>query len=101
MLDKIYLEIINFCNLYCSFCHKTSRPKKLMTENEFEFLTDKLAGRTKYLYFHLMGEPTLHRLLPKFISRAKGKGFLPMLTTNSSMLGNDSASAFWTASPIR
>ena len=87
MLDKLYLEITNVCNLDCSFCHKTSRKKKLMTEAEFEELTDKVRGKIRYLYFHLMGEPTLHPLLPKFIDRAKEKGFLPILTTNGSLLG--------------
>ena len=87
MLDKIYLEITNVCNLDCSFCHKTSRTKKLMTEEEFEILTDKIRGKAKFLYFHLMGEPMIHPLLPKFIDRAKEKGFQPMLTTNGSLLG--------------
>ncbi|MBQ4091105.1 MAG: SPASM domain-containing protein [Clostridia bacterium] len=86
MLDKIYLEITNVCNLDCSFCHKTARQKKLLTEQEFNILTDKLQGRAKFLYFHLMGEPTLHPLLPKFIDIARQKGFLPMLTTNGSLL---------------
>lgn len=92
MLNKIYLEITNVCNLDCSFCHKTSRQKKLMTEEEFETLTDKLQGKIKYLYFHLMGEPTLHPLLPKFIDSAKEKGFVPMLTTNGSLLGEKGGS---------
>ena len=87
MFDKVYLEITNACNLDCSFCHKTVRQKKLMSESEFEILTDKLRGRAKFLYFHLMGEPTLHPLLPKFIEIARGKGFLPMITTNGSLLG--------------
>ena len=91
MLDKIYLEITNVCNLDCSFCHKTSREKKLMTGEEFERLTDRLRGKTKYLYFHLMGEPTLHPSLPEFIDRAKEKGFFPMLTTNGSTLGEKGA----------
>ena len=86
MLDKIYLEITNVCNLDCTFCHKTKRAKKLMTEEEFNILTDKLVGKTKYLYFHLMGEPTLHPLLPRFIQIAKLKGFIPMLTTNGSLI---------------
>lgn len=86
MIDKIYLEITNSCNLDCSFCHKTSRAKRFMSESEFEFLTDRLAGRIKYLYFHLMGEPTLHPLLPGFIDRAREKGFLPIITTNGSLL---------------
>ena len=87
MPDKIYLEITNVCNLSCSFCHKTKREKKLMSAEEFDLLTDKLRGRAKYLYFHLMGEPTLHPLLPEFIKTARKKGFLPILTTNGSLLG--------------
>jgi MoaA/NifB/PqqE/SkfB family radical SAM enzyme len=63
-----------------------------MTEEEFETLTDKLQGKIKYLYFHLMGEPTLHPLLPKFIDSAKEKGFVPMLTTNGSLLGEKGGS---------
>lgn len=85
MIRKAYLEITNLCNLSCTFCHKTSRPPKTMTEAEFESLTDKLTG-IRHLYFHLMGEPTLHPLLPRFIERAKEKGFLPILTTNGSLL---------------
>ena len=88
MLKKIYLEITNICNLSCSFCHKTKRPRKLMSEDEFELLTDKLQGKAPHLYFHLMGEPTLHPLLPKFIETSKSKGFKPMLTTNGSLLGS-------------
>lgn len=87
MLDKIYLEITNVCNLDCTFCHKTARAKKLMSAQEFDLLIDKLAGKAKYLYFHLMGEPTLHPLLPHFIKTAHDKGFLPMITTNGSLLG--------------
>lgn len=87
MLDKIYLEITNVCNLSCSFCHKTKREKRFMTEEEFDTLTSKLQGRAKYLYFHLMGEPTLHPQLPKFIATAREKRFIPILTTNGSLLG--------------
>ena len=87
MLNKIYLEITNVCNFDCSFCHKTSRNKKLMSDGEFDLLTDKLRGRAKFLYFHLMGEPTLHPSLPKFIDMAKEKGFSPIITTNGSLLG--------------
>ena len=77
MLDKIYLEITNVCNLDCTFCHKTARAKKLMSAQEFDLLIDKLAGKAKYLYFHLMGEPTLHPLLPRFIEAARGRILLP------------------------
>ncbi len=86
MPDKVYLEITNLCNLSCTFCHKTRRPGRMMTAEEFDLLTARLAGKVRYLYFHLMGEPTLHPLLPEFIDKAKERGFLPMLTTNGSRL---------------
>ncbi len=86
MINKAYLEITNICNLSCSFCHKTQRPLRSMSEEEFDFLTDRLKGKIKYLYFHLMGEPTLHPNLPNFISSAKNKEFLPIITTNGSLL---------------
>lgn len=86
MLDKIYLEITNVCNLDCTFCHKTSRTKKLMSEEEFNILISKIEEKAKYLFFHLMGEPTLHPQLPRFIEAARAKGFLPAITTNGSLL---------------
>ena len=86
MLNKVYLEITNVCNLDCSFCHKTAREKRLMSDEEFNTLTDRLRGKAKYLYFHLMGEPTLHPLLPAFIKIAHEKGFSPIITTNGSLL---------------
>ena len=57
-----------------------------MTAEEFDLLTDRLRGRVQYLFFHLMGEPTLHPLLPEFVRRTSEKGFSPMLTTNGSLL---------------
>ncbi|MBQ9802966.1 MAG: SPASM domain-containing protein [Clostridia bacterium] len=85
-MEKAYLEINNICNLSCDFCHKTRREKRLLTEAEFEVLTDRLQGEVKYLFFHLMGEPFLHPLLPQFVKRAREKGFLPAITTNGTLL---------------
>lgn len=89
MLNKAYLEITNICNLSCTFCHKTNRAPRTMTADEFDLLTNKLTGKIKYLYFHLMGEPTIHPDLPKFIQTAKSKGFLPIITTNGTLLGEN------------
>ena len=57
-----------------------------MSEDEFTLLLGKLEGRSRYLFFHLMGEPTLHPLLPRFIELAQSKGFLTAVTTNGSLL---------------
>lgn len=88
MLKKVYLEITNICDLSCSFCHKTSRERRMLSEDEFRILTDKLRGRARSLYFHLMGEPTLHPKLASFIDISAEKGFAPILTTNGTLLSS-------------
>ena len=86
MITRCYLEITNVCNLNCVFCPKTSRAKHTLTLDEFDTLTSRLMGEVKFLYFHLMGEPFLHPLLPQFILMARQKGFIPILTTNGTLL---------------
>jgi len=86
---KVYLEISNICNLNCSFCPGTKRPRKLMTEEEFSLLLPKLQPYTDYLYFHLMGEPLCHPLLSRFLELAGQQGFKVILTTNGTLLGRN------------
>ncbi len=86
MITRCYLEITNICNLDCIFCPKTVRAKRSLTPQEFDCLTDRLCGEVKFLYFHLMGEPLLHRHLPQFIVTAREKGLIPVLTTNGTLL---------------
>lgn len=86
MITRCYLEITNICNLDCIFCPKTVRAKRSLTPQEFDCLTDRLRGEVKFLYFHLMGEPLLHRHLPQFIVTAREKGLIPVLTTNGTLL---------------
>lgn len=87
MITRCYLEITNVCNLDCVFCPKTHRAKHTLTPDEFETLTDRLQGDVRFLYFHLMGEPLLHPHLPAFIVKAREKGFIPIITTNGTLLG--------------
>lgn len=86
MITRCYLEITNTCNLNCIFCPKTERAKRSLTPNEFTYLTNRLQGKIKFLYFHLMGEPLLHPHLPEFITEARSKGFIPVITTNGTLL---------------
>ena len=86
MITRCYLEITNICNLDCLFCPKTDRAKHRLSMEEFERLTDKLRGQIKFLYFHLMGEPFLHPHLSDFIQIARRKDFVPVLTTNGTLL---------------
>lgn len=57
-----------------------------MTLSEFEHILHKLEGQTKYVYYHLMGEPLLHPQLPAFIKTATEKGFRSVITTNGTLL---------------
>ena len=57
-----------------------------MSEEEFKLLLGRIEGKARYLFLHLMGEPTLHPRLPQFIRAARERGFLPAITTNGSLL---------------
>ena len=86
MFSRVYVEITNICNMHCSFCHGHHRPPRQMTEDEYAHILRQLSGKTRYIYHHLMGEPLLHPLLPRFIQMACQAGFHPMLTTNGTLL---------------
>ena len=86
MIDRCYIEITNTCNLNCHFCPKHTRKKRQLSAEEFNLLTDKIRGKVCFLYFHLMGEPLLHPLLPQFITTAREKGFKTVLTSNGTLL---------------
>ena len=86
MYSRVYVEITNICNRNCSFCPGTVRPLRRMTMEEFEVVAQKLRGVTGYLYYHLMGEPLTHPLLPEFIRRAGELGFKSIITTNGTLL---------------
>ncbi len=86
MYSKAYVELTNVCNKSCSFCPGHKRAPKYMSESEFEHITDSLNGLTKYIYYHVMGEPLLHPLLPYLIKRAGEKGFCSVVTTNGTLL---------------
>lgn len=86
MYSRVYVEITNICNMACSFCHGHSRAPRQMTEAEYARVLEQLSGKTEYIYHHLMGEPLIHPLLPRFIEMAVQAGFHPMLTTNGTLL---------------
>ena len=86
IFNKAYLEITDVCNLSCSFCKGTDREKAFMSEENFRIAATKLRQVTSYIYFHLLGEPTLHPLLAEFLEICNGLDFRVIITTNGTLL---------------
>ena len=85
MFKKVYLEITNVCNLDCAFCKKNNREKKFLSKEDFSIILKRLEGFTKYLYFHVMGEPLLHPYINDFLALASDKFFVN-ITTNGYLI---------------
>ncbi len=86
-MKKIYVEITNNCNLFCSFCTHNKRKPNFMTMEEFKIVLSKLKGYTNYLYLHVLGEPLLHPHINEFINEAS-KDFYVNITTNGTLIEN-------------
>lgn len=86
MYSKVYVEITNICNMSCSFCHGHKRESRRMSKDEFSFILSALKDKTKYIYYHLMGEPLTHPQLHEFIKMAGERGFKSVVTTNGTLL---------------
>lgn len=86
MYNKVYVEITNICNMNCSFCHGHNRAPRQMSSDEFRIILNKLKDQTEYIYYHLMGEPLTHPLLPEFIKSAGESGYKSIITTNGTLL---------------
>lgn len=86
MYSRVYVEITNLCNRNCSFCPGTVRAPRMLTAAEFRTIAEKLRGTTKYLYYHLMGEPLTHPGLPEMIGIATELGIKSAITTNGTLL---------------
>ena len=83
---KVYIEITNCCNLKCDFCIGNSRKVSFMSLSEFSIILDKVSGYTKYLYFHILGEPLMHPNILDFINMANDRGFFVNITTNGYLI---------------
>ena len=57
-----------------------------MNKDEFSFILSALTDKTKYIYYHLMGEPLTHPQLHEFIKMAGDRGFRSVVTTNGTLL---------------
>lgn len=83
---KVYVEITNGCNLKCDFCIGNKRKVKYLSFEDFKIILYKIRPYTKYLYFHILGEPLLHPNINEFIEYAYGMGFYINITTNGYLI---------------
>lgn len=83
---KIYLEITNRCNLSCSFCHQSDRPKAFMPPEDFRAILGKIEDHTDHLALHVLGEPLLHPELGELLALCHEHGLKVNLTTNGTLL---------------
>lgn len=84
---KVYIELSNSCNFNCSFCQPSSRQKHFLSTGEFEKILGSVQPFTKYVYFHVLGEPMLHPSFQEFFLKAKNEyGFKVNISTNASLL---------------
>ena len=51
--QKIYIEIINRCNLCCSFCPTSDRPARMMSVDEFREELLQVTPFTDYIRLHV------------------------------------------------
>ncbi len=86
MFAKAYVEITNVCNRSCHFCPKTERAPRFMSLEEFWHIASQLRPYTRFLYFHVMGEPLLHPQLKQLLTAAQELDFRVILTTNGTLL---------------
>ncbi len=57
-----------------------------MSKEAFAHVLGQIEGKTKNIYYHLMGEPLLHPELPTFIKMANERGLRSLITTNGTLL---------------
>lgn len=86
MLERIYIEISNICNLQCSFCPEVERDQKVMGLDDFEKIITQAVPLAKQVCLHLMGEPTAHPRFPEIIKICEKYDAKVMLTTNGTLL---------------
>ena len=83
---RAYIEITNICNMSCSFCHGTVRPKHSMTLSDFRHVVDEVRKYTKFVFLHVLGEPLMHPELIPMIDCARRAGLRVAITTNGTLL---------------
>lgn len=88
MLAKAYIEITTFCGLDCDFCKPAKTPSRQMSLSLFEKINKELAGKTKSLAYHILGDPLSVDNLGLYLDISASYGHSVELTTSGRYLKN-------------
>lgn len=83
---KIYIEILNSCNLNCPFCSKDNNESKVMTLEQFNYIAKQIKKYSDYIYLHVKGEPLMHPNLKEILECSYDNDLYVNITTNGTRL---------------
>ena len=98
-MNSVYIEITNVCNLHCSFCPCGKTPSNDKADSNIaeqrsfmpsELFEKCIAGAQEIgatnVYFHVLGEPTLHPGFVHYIKKLEQTPLKLTLTTNGTTI---------------
>ena len=89
----VLIELTSHCNFNCSFCPSESmiRKKSVMPKELWEKILRELSEKkmTQNVFFHLLGEPLLHKDVFDALHLANSLGLSVRLSTNGVLLNTD------------
>lgn len=86
MINRVYIEITNVCNLNCEFCHHTNRRIKVMSVDTFHRILLEVKEYTDFIYLHVQGEPLTHPQFDEILSVCDEEKVHVQLVTNGTFL---------------
>lgn len=86
---KFYIETTSICNLSCYFCPPTERAKGFLSIEDYRHTLEQIKPYTKYIYFHVKGEPLLHPKIDQLLDIAHDEGFQVNITTNGTLINKN------------
>lgn len=102
-MNAVYIEITDACNLSCSFCPcgkaaleaspiSPDKRREFMSTELFERCIAEASTVAENVYFHVLGEPTLHPGFGEFLKKLEKTPLKLNLTTNGTTIARVSQS---------